>query len=411
MAANTIVFYDIPFAESNICWSPNTWKTRYSLNYKGLSYRTEWIEYPDIEALCIKIGAAPTDVKADGITPDYTLPVIYDPSTNKTISDSFAIALYLDTAYPDTPKLFPPGTQAIQEAFMQPAVFWKLPEGRSQEYFRRTREALYNVTIEEWTPRGDEKVKEWKRVERTLGVLAGHYRVAKEEFGILDAFLSGVKPTFGDFALAGILKWSEPNICWSPNTWKTRYSLNFKGLAYRTEWIEYPDIEALCIKIGAAPTDVKADGTSPEYTLPVIYDPSTNKAISDSFNIAQYLDTTYPDTPQLIPPGTRALQSGFTQYVNLRVKSILGQEALYNVKIEEWAPQGEDRAREWKRLRRALISLDGHYREAKEETGGILQWSKHILGAESEEWNDILSWQEGNWANFMSRLEGYAVVA
>ncbi|GAW07250.1 glutathione S-transferase [Lentinula edodes] len=221
---------------------------------------------------------------------------------------------------------------------------------------------------------------------------------------------------------------AEPNICWSPNTWKTRYSLNFKGLAYRTEWIEYPDIEALCIKIGAAPTDVKADGTTPEYTLPVIFDPSTNKAISDSFNIAQYLDTTYPDTPRLIPPGTRALQSGFAQYVNLRVKSILGQEALYNVKIEEWAPQGEHRAREWKGLRRALISLDGHYREAKEETGGdflcgvdpsfvdfalagILQWSKHILGAESEEWNDILSWQEGKWANFMSRLERYAVVA
>ncbi|KAJ3878215.1 hypothetical protein F5051DRAFT_428363 [Lentinula edodes] len=234
MAANTIVFYDIPFAESNICWSPNTWKTRYSLNYKGLSYRTEWIEYPDIEALCIKIGAAPTDVKADGITPDYTLPVIYDPSTNKTISDSFAIALYLDTAYPDTPKLFPPGTQAIQEAFMQyvnlrciprlgqflrPAVFWKLPEGRSQEYFRRTREALYSVTIEEWTPRGDERVKEWKRVERTLGVLAGHYRVAKEEFGILDAFLSGVKPTFGDFALAGILKWCKEGFGEESDEW------------------------------------------------------------------------------------------------------------------------------------------------------------------------------------------------
>ncbi|KAJ3929331.1 MAG: hypothetical protein NXY57DRAFT_1017295 [Lentinula lateritia] len=235
-------------------------------------------------------------------------------------------------------------------------------------------------------------------------------------------------------------------------THDARYSLNFKGLAYTTEWVEYPDIEALCIKIGAALTDVKSDGTTPEYTLPVIYDPSTNKVISDSFNIAQYLNTTYPDTPQLIPPGTRALQSGFTQYVNLRVKSILGQfvrpvvfqrlpfgksqqyfrrtrEALYNVKIEEWAPQGEDRVREWKRLRRALIeSLDGHYREAKEETGGdflcgvdptfvdfalagILQWSKHILAAESEEWNNILSWQEGKWANFMSRLERYAVVA
>ncbi|KAJ3891488.1 hypothetical protein GG344DRAFT_47287 [Lentinula edodes] len=235
---------------------------------------------------------------------------------------------------------------------------------------------------------------------------------------------------------------AESNICWSPNTWKTRYSLNYKGLSYRTEWIEYPDIEALCIKIGAAPTDVKADGITPYYTLPVIYDPSTDKTISDSFAIALYLDTAYPDTPKLFPSGTQALQEAFVQYVNSRCIPRLAQflrpavqeyfrrtrEALYNVKIEEWAPQGENRAREWKRLRKALISLDGHYREAKEETGGdflcgvdptfvdfalagILQWSKHILGAESEEWNNILSWQEGNWANFMSRLEGYAVVA
>ncbi|KAJ4481283.1 hypothetical protein J3R30DRAFT_3466546 [Lentinula aciculospora] len=222
MAESTIVLYDIPFAEPNICWSPNTWKTRCVLNYEGLAYRTEWIEYPDIEALCIKIGAAPTGVKDDGTTPEYTLPVIHDPFTGQTISDSFDIAIYLHNTYPDTPRLFPPGTRALQSAFVQyvnfrvqtrlgqflrPAVFHKLPLGKSQEYFRRTREALYNVKIEEWAPTGEDRVQKWKGVEMDLVLLDKHYKLAKEEVG--GDFIYGVDPTFGDFALASIFQWCK----------------------------------------------------------------------------------------------------------------------------------------------------------------------------------------------------------
>ncbi|PSR72266.1 hypothetical protein PHLCEN_2v11858 [Hermanssonia centrifuga] len=92
-----------------------------------------------------------------------------------------------------------------------------------------------------------------------------------------------------------------------------RYSLNYKGLPYRTEWVEYPDIEVLCIRIGAPPTSTKHG--RPRYTLPVIYDPSTNSVISDSVDIAKYLDETYPDTPKLLPAGTEAFQAMFLDSV------------------------------------------------------------------------------------------------
>lgn len=107
---------------------------RYALNFKGLSYTTVWVEYPDIkvpensksvvdvflganapQALCIEIGAEPT--AKDGEGKDlYTLPVIKDPNTGKVVSDSNRIAAYLDEIYPEHP-LVPSGTSGLQFAF------------------------------------------------------------------------------------------------------------------------------------------------------------------------------------------------------------------------------------------------------------------------------------------------------
>jgi glutathione S-transferase len=72
-------------------------------------------------------------------------------------------------------------------------------------------------------------------------------------------------------------------------------------------------------KLGAAPTSVKPDG-NPFYTVPVISD-SIRKTgsgeptiVSDSWNIAIYLEETYPK-PALFPPGSRALQALFQEYI------------------------------------------------------------------------------------------------
>ncbi|TFK67428.1 hypothetical protein BDN72DRAFT_822391 [Pluteus cervinus] len=99
-----ITFYDLTSRLRTKAWSPNTWKTRYTLNYKRLPYTTEWVQMESIAAVYKQTGAEPTQHKRDG-TPIYTLPVIFDPNTNRAISDSLQITNYLDKQYPDTPPL------------------------------------------------------------------------------------------------------------------------------------------------------------------------------------------------------------------------------------------------------------------------------------------------------------------
>lgn len=185
------------------------------MNFKGIPYKTEWVEYPDIEALCKKIGAPATAKKDDG-TPMYTVPAIYDPSTKTAVADSILIAEYLDATYPDTPKLFPPGSHALQLAalyaydqaleplwqFAVPATN-KILNPHSEQYFRRTRELIFGKTMEDLSPTGKDREVEWAKV--------------KEAFGIVDAWLQksdgpyfmGNTICFIDLVVASFIIWSR----------------------------------------------------------------------------------------------------------------------------------------------------------------------------------------------------------
>jgi len=90
-----------------------------------------------------------------------------------------------------------------------------------------------------------------------------------------------------------------------------RYTLNLKGIPFKTEWVEFPNIELLCKKLGIPPT-CKREDRSDRFTLPAIHSPSTGVYISDSILIAEYLEKTYLDTPQIFPHNTFALQAAFT---------------------------------------------------------------------------------------------------
>jgi glutathione S-transferase len=107
-----LIFYDIPNKHSgqHRAWSPNTWKVRLALNYKRIPYRTVWVEYPDIQPLCLAIGAVQT-------TGGYTLPIIHDPNTDRVVSDSWEIVKYLDAQYPER-AVIPAGQDGLQYAFM-----------------------------------------------------------------------------------------------------------------------------------------------------------------------------------------------------------------------------------------------------------------------------------------------------
>ncbi|ESK89958.1 hypothetical protein Moror_739 [Moniliophthora roreri MCA 2997] len=226
-----IRFYDIP-SKLGIAFSPNTLKTMYALTYKGIPFERIWVEMPDIENTCKSIGAPPTDKKADG-SPLYTLPVIHDPNTGETISDSFPILEYLEKTYPSPPEkaLIPLGTTALQKAFIDayrgkiipaltPLVFPRTLEMMnppSENYYRRTRELALGKTVTELEPKGEKRVEVWKQVEAAYGAVDAWIGDGK--------FVMGDRVSSVDFDLAGIflsmkLQWGEDNEEWkSISSW------------------------------------------------------------------------------------------------------------------------------------------------------------------------------------------------
>jgi len=211
----TIIFYDIPSTNPGSAWSPNTLKTRYTLDFKGLPYKTEWVEFPDIEPLCKKLGIPPTSKKDDG-SDRYTLPAIHDPSTGANIADSVLIAEYLDKTYPDTPNVFPNNTLPLQVAFVEafrgqiiPLFNFIIPtsclklNAPSEQYYRPLREKWAGKPIGDISPKGEAAVVEWAKVKDGFANVDAWY--AKN--GGEGPFILGETASWGDIVVASYLSW------------------------------------------------------------------------------------------------------------------------------------------------------------------------------------------------------------
>ena len=214
--------------------------------------------------------------------------------------------------------------------------------------------------------------------------------------------------------------------------------MNYKRIPYRTEWIEYPDIEPLSKSLGIKSTGKKQDG-SPFYTLPVIHDPSTGTFLADSFLIAEYLDETYPNTPSVFPHGTKSLQHAFQfsfgqtfGFIRLLIfPDVLAK--LGTQRSEEYfrrtkgislgrpieALVGAEKAENWAKFRDAMSQIDESLAKTDSKgpfvmgdtvswadffTSGYLMYFKNIWGEDSEEWKDIASWNEGRWKKLLDAV-------
>jgi len=226
-----------------------------------------------------------------------------------------------------------------------------------------------------------------------------------------------------------------------------RFCLNYKGIPYRTEWIEYPDIEEHSKKLGLKPTAEKNfwDGR-PYYSLPAIHDEATGVYISDSWLIAEYLEKQYPDTPSLFPNNTKGLQ----QALGNTYDSILGplwsfilpataprlnprseeyfrrtRAIAFNKPFDEIIPTGEKAVEDWAAVKAALDKVDGWYAKTDDKGPFILGdtiswadleiasnkiWMKVIWGEDSSQWKDISTWNGGRWNNLLKALEKYTAV-
>ena len=85
----TIVMYDL-VGRDDCRFSPHCWRVRMALEHKALDYETRPTRFTEISAIC---GGG-----------QKTVPVIEDG--DQMISDSWAIAQYLEDHYPAQPSLF-----------------------------------------------------------------------------------------------------------------------------------------------------------------------------------------------------------------------------------------------------------------------------------------------------------------
>jgi len=193
--------YDLAGAEEDRRFSPYCWRAKMALQHKGLEFETIPWRFTDKEVI------APFNAK--------TVPVLIDG--NQAIPDSWAIALYLDEAYPQRPRLFG-GTESRT-----------LTDFVAQWAFRVLHVALMRVVVLDIYARIHEKDKPYfresreKRFGKTLEAHAGDPKEALANFrGALDPvrpvlvqneFMCGNGPGFADYILFGAFQWAR---CISP---------------------------------------------------------------------------------------------------------------------------------------------------------------------------------------------------
>lgn len=197
--------------------------------------------------------------------------------------------------------------------------------------------------------------------------------------------------------------------------------------------------------IGGAPTAKRADG-SDLYTCPVISDPgpgghNTPAVISDSWNIALYLDKAYPSGPLLFPSDTAVLQEVYIQKIEELVQTpvlllllsflpaylnppsveffVKARELSLGLKLEEWCPEGAARENAVRGLEMGLSKLAGlldrHGDVERMFVAGaepvyadlflasLLEFMRSI--AEEEIWSLVKVWNGGRWDRFLSTVK------
>ncbi|KAI5456983.1 hypothetical protein BGZ63DRAFT_365546 [Mariannaea sp. PMI_226] len=200
--ADKITFFDVA-SRQNVTWSPNTWKTRLALHFKGVDYKVERYEYPEIK------GRLENHVPPhDGPGPAYTFPAIQLPD-GTYIMDSTAIAKYLEEKHP-VPSLhldcdyitrlialFPPVRDASFAFFLARVPDALLNEG-SLDFWYTTRREWVGMDVKQYAAENGGEAG-WKAMAPALAPITA---LAKENEG---PYFLGKEPGQADFIWASFL--------------------------------------------------------------------------------------------------------------------------------------------------------------------------------------------------------------
>ncbi|UIJ70285.1 glutathione S-transferase family protein [Aurantimonas sp. HBX-1] len=175
-------------------FSPHCWKVRLALRHKGLDFHTVPVPFTGV----------PKIEGGSGI-----VPVLRDGDT--VVSDSFAIAEYLETAYPDAPSLFGgEGGRRLSrfvESWSQRTIHPVLGgfalldihdalDPADQAYFRESRETRMGKPLEAVVEGREQRLASFlQQLEPLRAILAAQ------------PFLGGESPLFADYIVFGAFQW------------------------------------------------------------------------------------------------------------------------------------------------------------------------------------------------------------
>lgn len=199
MATNKkIILFDLA-NKDGIAWSLNPWKSRFVLNFKGLDYDTEWLEYPDLK----------TRLEPHLSAEAYTIPTIAY-TDGRYIMDSKVIAEVIEKDHPSPPlhldspylkkldEILAPQIMPALRGIYLPLVPKRLLNEASHEYWYRTREDKVGMKLDvlEETEGGEVALA---KAEPLLRQVTGWL---KENDG---PFFMGNTVSYADFVWAGFL--------------------------------------------------------------------------------------------------------------------------------------------------------------------------------------------------------------
>jgi glutathione S-transferase len=190
------LLYDLAGADPERRFSPYCWRIKLALAHKGLEVTTIPWRFTDKDAIA-QSGQDKVPVLVDGA---------------RVVSDSWAIAVYLEETYPDAPSLFG-GPQAMAVTrflslwtdrvmgaglvrMIVGDVYAHLHE-KDLAYFRASREARFGMPLEEVGADRETAVVAFRQALDPLRALVGE-----------QPFVGGQAPTYADYLPFSILQWA-----------------------------------------------------------------------------------------------------------------------------------------------------------------------------------------------------------
>ena len=218
--------YDLAGAESDRRFSPYCWRIKMALAHKRLEVETIPWRFTDKDKIAF--------------TNQGRVPVLVDGE--RWINDSWAIAVYLESTYPERPSLFGGGAgQALSrfhaswaDSVLSPSLLklvvldiWKHVAPQDRDYFRKSREERLGKTLEEVVAEREATVLLFRDSLMPLRLVVN-----------AQSFLGGDAPLYADYAVFGQFQWcrciSDFKLLAADDpvyAWRQRMLALFDGLA------------------------------------------------------------------------------------------------------------------------------------------------------------------------------------